>query len=145
VSEFATPAESPGFLLWQVMLRWQRQINAALSPLQLTHAQFVILACTWWLGRQGESPNQLRIAQQAGTDVKMTSEIVRKLETRGLVARTVDGTDSRAKTVRTTREGAALARRSIGVVERVDAEFFAHADQAQLMRVLSVLASGSWS
>jgi DNA-binding MarR family transcriptional regulator len=145
VSEFATPAESPGFLLWQVMLRWQRQINAALSPLQLTHAQFVILACTWWLGRQGESPNQLRIAQQAATDVKMTSEIVRKLETRGLVARTVDGTDSRAKTVRTTREGAALARRSIGVVERVDAEFFAHADQAQLMRVLSVLASGSWS
>jgi DNA-binding MarR family transcriptional regulator len=116
-----------------------------LSPLQLTHAQFVILACTWWLGRQGESPNQLRIAQQAGTDVKMTSEIVRKLETRGLVARTVDGTDSRAKTVRTTREGAALARRSIGVVERVDAEFFAHADQAQLMRVLSVLAAGSWS
>jgi DNA-binding MarR family transcriptional regulator len=145
VSEFATPAESPGFLLWQVMLRWQRQINTALSPLQLTHAQFVILACTWWLGRQGESPNQLRIAQQAGTDVKMTSEIVRKLETRGLVARTVDGTDSRAKTVRTTREGATLARRSIGVVERVDAEFFADADQAQLVHVLSMLASGSWS
>ena len=43
------PEDSPGFLLWHVTLRWQRDIAAALAPLDLTHVQFVLLATTWWL------------------------------------------------------------------------------------------------
>ena len=43
------PQNSPGFLLWHVTLRWQRDIAAALAPLDLTHVQFVLLASTWWL------------------------------------------------------------------------------------------------
>jgi hypothetical protein len=41
------PNESPGFLLWHARLRWQRDIAQALAPLDLTHVQFVLLACTW--------------------------------------------------------------------------------------------------
>src|SRR5260370_30828241 len=33
--------DSPGFLLWQVTLRWQRDIATALAPLDLTHVQFI--------------------------------------------------------------------------------------------------------
>ena len=61
------PGESPGFLLWHTTLRWQRDIAAALAPLDLTHVQFVLLACAWWLNNQGEHPNQLALARQAGT------------------------------------------------------------------------------
>ncbi len=43
------PAGSPGFLLWHVTLQWQRAIATALQLLHLTHVQFVLLACTWWL------------------------------------------------------------------------------------------------
>ena len=91
------PDDSPGFLLWHVTLRWQRDITAALAPLDLTHVQFVLLATTWWLNSHGEDPNQLTLARQAGTDVKMTSQVLRKLESKGLIRRDVDTTDTRAK------------------------------------------------
>jgi len=104
------PDESPGFLLWHVTLRWQREIGAALAPLLLTHVQFVLLATTWWLNSQGEDPNQLNVARQAGTDVKMASEVLRKLEAKGLIVRTVDASDTRARRLRVTDEGAELAQ-----------------------------------
>jgi DNA-binding MarR family transcriptional regulator len=135
-----SPEESPGFLLWHVSLRWQRQVAAALGPLGLTHVQFVLLACTWWLNRDGARPSQVAVARQAGTDVKMTSEVVRALETKGLVTREVDPTDSRARRLSVTDAGAALARQAIAVVERTDAEFFARADLAAAIGLLTTLA-----
>jgi DNA-binding MarR family transcriptional regulator len=118
------PAASPGFLLWHITLAWQRAVAAALGPLELTHVQFVLLACAWWLHEQGSTPNQLQLARQAGTDVKMTSQVVRRLEAKGLVERTVDPVDTRARRLRPTRDGARLARRAIVAVENVDARFF---------------------
>jgi DNA-binding MarR family transcriptional regulator len=124
-TRFEDPAaESPGFLLWQVNLAWQREIAAALRPLGLTHVQFVLLACSWWLGRNGEEPNQLDVANQAGTDPKMTSEVLRRLEANGLILRAVDPNDTRARRVRATDAGAELASRAVRVVEDVDASFF---------------------
>jgi DNA-binding MarR family transcriptional regulator len=118
------PAASPGFLLWHLTLAWQRAVTAVLEPLQLTHVQFVLLACTWWLGSQGQVPNQLQLARQAGTDVKMTSQVVRRLEAKGLLQRQVDPDDSRARRLRLTAEGQRLAQRAIAAVEEIDARFF---------------------
>jgi DNA-binding MarR family transcriptional regulator len=126
VSRFADgPAASPGFLLWHLTLAWQRAVAAALGQFELTHVQFVLLACAWWLHEQGCTPNQLQLARQAGTDVKMTSQVVRRLEAKGLIERTVDPADTRARRLRPTRDGARLARRGIVAVENVDARFFA--------------------
>src|SRR5947209_16181567 len=125
VSRFSDgPAASPGFLLWHVTHAWQRAVAAALGPLELTHVQFVLLACVWWLEDQGCTPNQLQLARQAGTDVKMTSQVLRKLEAKGLIERMVDPADTRARRLRPTRDGTRLARRAIVVVEEVDARFF---------------------
>lgn len=135
------PEDSPGFLLWHVTLRWQREIAAALGPLDLTHVQFVLLAATWWLNTHDEDPNQLSVARQAGTDVKMTSEVLRKLEAKGLIVRTVDVADTRARKLRVTERGAELAVRTIAVVEAVDAAFFrATPDPAALLDMLRPLA-----
>ncbi|MFG2637088.1 MarR family winged helix-turn-helix transcriptional regulator [Streptomyces sp. NPDC048362] len=119
-----SPGDSPGFLLWHATLRWQRDIATALAPLDLTHVQFVLLACTWWLNTQGEHPNQLALARQAGTDVKMTSQVLRALEHKGLIEREADPADARAKRLRVTDTGADLAPRAIAAVERADARFF---------------------
>jgi DNA-binding MarR family transcriptional regulator len=118
------PDDSPGFLLWHVTLRWQRDIAAALAPLGLTHVQFVLLAATWWLNSRGENPNQLALARQAGTDVKMTSQVLRKLETKGLIQRETDAADTRAKRLHVTNRGAELAVRALAAVEAADAAFF---------------------
>lgn len=135
-----TPGESPGFLLWHATLRWQRGIAAALGPLGLTHVQFVLLACAWWLNEQGEQPNQQALARQAGTDVKMTSQVVRTLEQKGLLAREVDPSDTRAKRLRVTAAGAELAPRAIAAVEGVDEEFFRPVPRGDAVTLLSRLA-----
>lgn len=122
------PQDSPGYLLWHATLRWQRLVTAALAPLDLTHVQFVLLACLWWLQGQPDpqqgGPNQLALAGQAGTDVKMTSQVLAALERKGLVERRTDPLDTRAKTVHLTAAGARLARRAVVVVEQADEEFF---------------------
>ena len=133
------PAESPGFLLWHLTLRWQRAIAAALAPLDLTHVQFVLLACTYWLTEQGHRPNQQQVAAQAGTDVKMTSQVLRRLEARRLIARRTDDVDARAKTLSMTRRGRSLAIEAITVVEDADAAFFAEYPAA-LTRALGTIA-----
>ena len=138
------PDESPGFLLWHVTLRWQREIAAVLAPLDLTHVQFVLLATSWWLNTQGEEPNQLSVARKAGTDVKMTSEVLRKLEAKGLIVRTVDAADTRAKKLRVTDRGAQLAGRAVAAVEAADAAFFGNAaDPAAVLAMLRPLATDS--
>jgi DNA-binding MarR family transcriptional regulator len=132
------PAASPGFLLWHLTLAWQRAITAVLAPLDLTHVQFVLLACAWWLGGQGQVPNQLQLARQAGTDVKMTSQVVRRLEAKGLLDRQIDPDDTRARRLHLTAEGDRLARRAIAAVEQADAEFFG-AEAAEVTSLLQRL------
>ena len=134
------PSESPGFLLWHATLRWQRGISQALAPLDLTHVQFVLLACTWWLNQQRQHPSQIALAAFAGIDVKMTSQVLRSLERKDLVEREVDPADSRARRLRLTRRGAQLAPRAIAVVERVDAEFFEGASLEEAQHLLRRLA-----
>jgi DNA-binding MarR family transcriptional regulator len=135
------PGESPGFLLWHATLHWQRRIAGALKPLELTHVQFVLLASTWWLNEGGERPNQIELAAFAGTDVKMTSQVIRSLESKGLVEREVDPADTRARRRGVTRRGARLAPRAIAVVEEVDREFFAGVPAHDAVRLLRRLAS----
>ncbi|MHB8614124.1 MAG: MarR family winged helix-turn-helix transcriptional regulator [Candidatus Dormibacteraceae bacterium] len=136
------PGESPGFLLWRVTLRWQRAMVAALRPLGLTHVQFVLLASAWWLTRvAGEKPSQRRLAEHAATDPMMTSQVLRVLESHGLITRVADPDDSRALRLAVTDPGARLAQEAIRVVEAADAEFFAATgDRASVVRLLGRLA-----
>jgi DNA-binding MarR family transcriptional regulator len=136
------PDSSPGFLLWRVTLHWQRLVTEALRPFNLTHVQFALLSSAWWLSRDagdgqgagagqggpgGSSPNQLAIAAQAGTNVKMTSEVLRKLEDKGLIVQRTDPGDRRAKSITITAEGIRLAEQAVVAVEQVDAAFFSAA------------------
>ncbi len=136
------PNDSPGFLLWHATLRWQRGIAQALAPLDLTHVQFVLLACTWWLNEQGERPTQIALAAQAGTDIKMTSQVVRSVERKRLLEREIDAADTRARRLHVTKRGAELAVRAIAIVEQVDSEFFADVPERQALSFLRRSRSG---
>ena len=136
------PEESSGFLLWQVTLRWRRQVTATLRPLGLTHVQFVLLASTWWLNTHDEEPSQAALSAFAGVDVKMASQVIRTLESKGLVTRQVDAGDSRARRLVVTEAGAALAPRAIAAVEAVDDELLvplSRADARAFIRALQQL------
>lgn len=138
------PSASPGFLLWHTTLRWQRAMAAALAPFDLTHVQFVILASTWWLNGHVERPSQARLSEQTGSDARMTSEVIRRLLTKGLLERAADPDDARSKVLTVTAAGAEIAARAIEAVEAADEAFFAEAvasfpglDLVPLLRTLA--------
>jgi DNA-binding MarR family transcriptional regulator len=123
-TEFASPEESPGFLLWQVTNRWQQAQRAALKPHDLTHVQFVLLATLAWSQADG-AVTQRQLADAAATDPMMTSQVLRALESKGLVERAPHPEDGRARALRVTRAGRALADRAVADVEQTDRDFFA--------------------
>ncbi len=143
-TRFRTPRESPGFLLWLVTNSWQRQLRAALDPIDLTHVQFVLLASLAWLSRNGETVTQVRLAQQARTDVMMTSQVVRALERKGLLLRGAHPADNRARGLQVTPKGLRLVNKALRLVERADTRFFGAAgkDLAKLVTLLRALAAG---
>jgi DNA-binding MarR family transcriptional regulator len=115
---------SPGFLLWRATLRWQRVMADTLKPFGITHVQFVLLASTWWICENDGPPRQRDLADHAGTDPMMTSQVVRALEAAGLLTRTSDPDDARAVRLAPTSAGKALAPRAIAAVEAADRAFF---------------------
>lgn len=97
-----------------------------LAPHDLTHVQFVLLASLWWLEDHGDQPpTQTQLANQAGTDPMMTSQVIRKLETRGLLERPLDAADSRARQLRLTAAGRRCVASALADVESADDDFFA--------------------
>ncbi|MEO6085880.1 MAG: MarR family transcriptional regulator [Umezawaea sp.] len=141
-SAWAGPGESPGFLLWRVTLAWQRAMRAALAPHDLTHVQFVLLAALWWLEDHSGPPSQQRLADQAGTDPMMTSQVIRKLADRDLVQREPDPQDARAKLLHVSPSGRKLLKKALKDVEQADADYFAALGQAapDFLRGLAKLA-----
>lgn len=124
MSHFEGPEQSPGFLLWQVSTKWRRVIEKALATIHLTHPQFVLLASLGWLTRGYATVTQVELARHCGTDVNMTSQILRSLEQKGYIERYRREGDERSKFTLLTEKGAKLVEQAIPLVEKVDEDFF---------------------
>jgi DNA-binding MarR family transcriptional regulator len=122
-TEFDAARDSPGYLLWLMSNKWQAQQRLALKPFDLTHVQFVLLACLVY-APGNESLTQIQLAERAETDPMMTSQVLRKLEAKGLVQRMSNPQDKRAVRLEATAKGIELVDRAIVAVEEVDREFF---------------------
>jgi DNA-binding MarR family transcriptional regulator len=121
-TEFITTRSSPGYLLWLMCNKWQAQQRLALKPFDLTHVQFVLLACLVYAAEDGLT--QVQLAERAEMDPMMTSQVLRKLEAKGFVQRLSNAADKRAVSVEVTNEGVELIERSMVAVEEVDKKFF---------------------
>lgn len=115
-----------GQILWQVASKWRRQIELALTPLDLTHTQFILLASIDELTSDGTDITQRELARHANLDITMTSQIVRTLEQKGFIERRVRPGDDRSKFPHLTRQGQFLVEQAIPVVEEIDSIFFDH-------------------
>jgi MarR family transcriptional regulator, organic hydroperoxide resistance regulator len=123
-AQFASPAASPGVLLWQAVNRWQRGQRRALRDAGLSHLQVMLLASVTSLAEQSDPVTQVMLARHARIDAMTTSQVLRALERKKLVRRTDHPSDSRAFALRPTAAGRRLARQLIHLVERADQEFF---------------------
>jgi DNA-binding MarR family transcriptional regulator len=138
-SRFTRPEDSTGYLLWQVTHAWQRQLEQALAALDLTHLQFVLLAGIGWLTRNGDLLTQVELAAFCQIDVMQISQVVRKLEAKKLIRRTIHPTDTRAKVLVLTPIGQTKLQAALPLVEQLDAAYFAACNQPVLLTQLQQL------
>ncbi len=88
-----------------------------------------------------EQPTQRAVAEMTGIDVNTTSQIVRGIERRGLVARAPHERDSRALALTLTPEGMELARVCTTRAQALNREFFAGVEPKALYDTLVGLAA----
>lgn len=122
--QFKSPNDSPGYLLGQLTMLWQRKLKKVLDPLNLTQTQFVLLAALGWLSKKNNAVTQVDIADQSNTDRMMVSKVLRTLEQKKFINRQEHPTDTRAKVIKLTNEGAKVLQKALTTVENADIEFF---------------------
>jgi DNA-binding MarR family transcriptional regulator len=139
---FDKPEDSPGFLLWQTTMIWQRHIKKALEQYNVSHAQFVIM----WFEAHGYDTTQILIVNWSKLDKMTVSKSLKKLVQMGLVKRTAHEVDTRAKSVSLTEKGKDMVRTLVPIVEGIDSTFFSKAsdqEQKSLVQILAKLTAGT--
>ena len=143
---FDKPENSPGFLLWQTTMIWQRQIKKALEPYDISHAQFVIMATLMWFEAHHYDTTQILIVNWSKLDKMTVSKSLKKLVALEYVNRIEHETDTRAKSVTLTEKGKEMVRMLVPVVEGIDSVFFGkapHKEQKSLVHILAKLTKGT--
>ena len=136
---FDKPEDSPGFLLWQTTITWQRLIKKALDPYNISHAQFVILAITLWFESKNQEISQSLIIRQSKLDKMTVSKAFKKLATEKYVKRLEHKIDTRTKTVSLTKKGKELVTKLIPIVEKIDEDFFGVVTKSDCRSLIGVL------
>ncbi|MCX2575375.1 MarR family winged helix-turn-helix transcriptional regulator [Pedobacter sandarakinus] len=126
--KFKSPNDSPGYLLGQTTLLWQRKQKKVLDPLNLTQTQFALLCALAWLSNNSSSVTQIDIANQTNFDRMMVSKVLRTLEDKKFVTRQEHHTDTRAKTISLTHDGETVLQMAIVEIETADIDFFTSPD-----------------
>lgn len=141
---FEKAEDSPGFLLWQTTMVWQRLIKKALEKYDISHAQFVIMATLLWFELHHHDTTQVLIINWSKLDKMTVSKSLKQLTELELVYRVEHKTDLRAKQVSLTAKGKTLVYKLIPIVEQIDAIFFGklpNNDQQKLLQILRKLTN----
>src|SRR5438445_10806427 len=98
-------SSTTGSLLWRLTLKWRAAVDRAVTPLGLTHAQYVLLASLYGLSRTGQRPSQRELADYTGLEPMYISKLARALERNGLLERDPHPADPRAVQLRISARG----------------------------------------
>ena len=115
---------TPGFLLWQIEMCWQRNVNQILSAYSLTYTQFIVLYISETLAKDKNKVYQHQVAKFSKIDRMMTSRILASLEKKGFIKRIKLSGDARAKLVSLTAKGKEVLYSSLEAVTVAENTFF---------------------
>lgn len=136
---FERPEDSPGFLLWQTTIIWQRLIKKSLDAHGISHAQFVILAISLWFEGKKIELTQSLIIQQSKLDKMTVSKSLKILAGKNLVQRFAHKQDTRIKTIRLTEKGREMASKLVPIVEKTDEKFFGAVKKSNRKILIKIL------
>jgi len=103
-------------------LRSQVLANGQHSSLQREEGHWQSQALLWLAGKE-KHVTQVMLAHHSKLDVMMTSQVLRTLESRGLLLRHSHPTDTRAKVLELTQSERDLVVAAIPLVEGIDDTF----------------------
>lgn len=105
--------------MWRLATKWRVAVDRALAPLDLTHAQYVLLAALHGLEQGGRQPSQRELADETGLEALYVSKLARTLEAKGLLARGRDPHDTRAVRLTLTGQGRENVRSAMRIVQEL--------------------------
>lgn len=114
--------------MWRLSMKWRVAVDRALAPLNLTHAQYVLLASLLGLTRDGQRPSQRELADHTGLEALYVSKLARALDADGLVQRTRDPVDTRTVRLTLTERGHEVVVPAIAEVKRLQERMLAPLD-----------------
>jgi len=119
-------AEDSGFLMLQVSSLWGDCHDKVLKKRYgLSHMQYAVLASVYWLALNSEKQiTQTILAQHTKISQMTISQMLKNLEAKGYVYRTIHSVDVRAKAVHLTQRGKELLNDAIKTIFDADAKFF---------------------
>ena len=126
-ASLGSPRHAIGFVLWRVTHRFERELEQALRPLDLTHLQFTLLALVAWTQKQGGVPSQAELARAGDVHVMQVSNVLKVLERKTLISRSVAEGNVTAKSVTLTDKGLARLRAAFPIAIDVQHRLFGDA------------------
>lgn len=109
-----------GSLVWHLAMRWRNEVDRAVAPFGLTHAQYSVLSSLFVLTERGDEPNQRRLADFTRLQTIYVSKIVQSLESDGHIVRRPDDEDTRALRLALTAGGKETITAARKVVRALD-------------------------
>jgi DNA-binding MarR family transcriptional regulator len=136
-SDLVKLKESPGGYLLMVSQKWERAVDRVLEGFDTTCTQVELLSCLEELTKEGNPVTQKDIAEFLGKDKNTVSEVMRLLEKKGHITRTVSESDLRAKYIRLTDKGYDLLGKSVHEMVKMNERFFPeHEENDELKKLL---------
>lgn len=123
-ASLGAPENAVGFVLWRLVHRYQREVDRALAPLDLTHLQFMTLTMAAWLAQAGEPVPQATLSRFGDIHPMQLSNMLKALEDKGFITRMPSPSDVRAKRVDVTAAGIDALRDTLPLVIDVQRRLF---------------------
>lgn len=137
----ANPNEDIGFLIWRISKYWHRGKHKLLDEFGLTSSQMELLGAIHFMSVHKLEATQIVLSQETEIDPMTTSTILRNLQKKGLISRRESTTDTRARIVEVTDEGAALFVKAKMKIKEEQEKLFENIDKEALKTHLQTLLS----
>jgi DNA-binding MarR family transcriptional regulator len=127
--------ESLGYLVNQLAKKLAASFNGRLAEHGLTTTQWGVLACLW----REDGLSQRDLSRRTGTDPATLTEMLKRMEARGLVRRVRDPENNRLQRVYITERDTTLRdtlTADASAVNLLATDGFSEAERAQLLRLL---------
>jgi MarR family transcriptional repressor of mepA len=128
--------DSPGTYMKLVLKKWEKAMEGLLDGMDATSPQVEILAAVANLSQDGKPVTQRDVGEFTHRDKNTVSGILKTLEKRGYITRSMREGNMRAKYLVLTEKGLHLVEKALDEALQIDEQFFPDDDETRELKKL---------